>query len=64
MRKQTAQLVRVMTAAEAARRLHVTPQTIYRWLGDGILERYAAVEGKAVLVIAASIEKLLAEGKS
>jgi excisionase family DNA binding protein len=47
----------VMTVAVAARKLGVTPQTIYRWLEDGCLERYTAVEGETVLVVAASVER-------
>jgi len=48
-----------MTVAEAARKLHVTPQSVYRWIDDGTLERYAAIEGNTILVVAASVDALM-----
>ncbi len=59
MAKSTLRVVPIMTVAEAARKLHVTPQSVYRWIDDGTLERYAAIEGNTILVVAASVDALM-----
>jgi predicted site-specific integrase-resolvase len=60
MKKQaTAAQIPVMSVYAASQKLGVRVQSIYRWLEDGTLQRYTAVEGGTVLVISESVETLM-----
>jgi len=51
--------VAIYTAPEAARKLGVSPTTVYRWLDEGDLEEFFGVAGgNRRYVTAASVERM------
>jgi citrate synthase len=53
----------MLTAAEAARRLGVKPETLYAYVSRGMLTRHPAPDGRRSLFERAEIERLAARGR-